>query len=260
METIISQGIVESYFRKLSKHLENDVIIAGGGPSGLVAARTLAQKGYKVALFEKNLAPGGGMWGGAMMFNEIVIQDRAVHILKGYGISCTKYRDNLYTVDSVESTSALIFHAIKAGAAIFNCISVEDIILKAGRVGGIVVNWSPVAEKKMHVDPLMISAKVTVDGTGHPSEVVRYLANKNDIELHTSTGSIIGEKSLDVAAGEEATVENTGCVYPGLYVSGMAANNVHGQSRMGPIFGGMLLSGLKIADLVDTQLQQEHNG
>ncbi len=259
METTISQGIIESYFSKLRTHLTNDVIIAGGGPSGLIAANSLAKKGYRVALFEKKLAPGGGMWGGAMMFNEIVVRKDAVHILEEFGISYKLYRDDFFTFDSVEATSALIYNAVRSGASIFNSISVEDIILKENRVSGLVINWLPVSLQKMHVDPLMVSAKVTVDSSGHPSEVVRYLEKKNDITLQTSTGCIIGERSLAVEEGEKGTVNNSGCIYPGLYVSGMAANNVHGQSRMGPIFGGMLLSGLKVAELIDQELKRYQN-
>jgi thiamine thiazole synthase len=43
-------------------------------------------------------------------------------------------------------------------------------------------------------------------------------------------------------------------IYPGLYVSGMAANNVSGGFRMGPIFGGMLKSGRKVAGLILEEL------
>jgi thiamine thiazole synthase len=49
---------------------------------------------------------------------------------------------------------------------------------------------------------------------------------------------------------ERFTVENTKEAYPGLFVCGMAANAVFGGPRMGPIFGGMLLSGKKAAELV----------
>ena len=37
-------------------------------------------------------------------------------------------------------------------------------------------------------------------------------------------------------------------VTSGLYVCGMCANAVFGGPRMGPIFGGMLLSGKKVAE------------
>jgi thiamine thiazole synthase len=49
-------------------------------------------------------------------------------------------------------------------------------------------------------------------------------------------------------------VENTFRLCPGLYASGMAANNVQGGFRMGPIFGGMLKSGRKIARLIAEDL------
>jgi len=39
-----------------------------------------------------------------------------------------------------------------------------------------------------------------------------------------------------------------------LYVTGMAANAVMGAPRMGPIFGGMLLSGKKVAELIAEKL------
>jgi thiamine thiazole synthase len=46
---------------------------------------------------------------------------------------------------------------------------------------------------------------------------------------------------------ETLTLDNTREVFPGLYAAGMAANATFGGPRMGPIFGGMLLSGEKVA-------------
>ena len=40
----------------------------------------------------------------------------------------------------------------------------------------------------------------------------------------------------------------------GLYVCGMASSAVSGTPRMGPIFGGMLLSGQKVARLIIEKL------
>ena len=68
------------------------------------------------------------------------------------------------------------------------------------------------------------------------------------VTLNTTTGGIIGEKSMEAESGEIDTVANSREVYPGLYVSGMAANAVSGGYRMGPVFGGMLLSGKKVAE------------
>ncbi len=100
-EVIISKAIIDRYYQKLIANLETDVAIVGGGPSGLVAGYYLAKAGKRVALYERKLSVGGGVWGGGMMFNEIVVQDAAVHILKEFGIRCHKYQENYYTADAV---------------------------------------------------------------------------------------------------------------------------------------------------------------
>lgn len=250
MEKIVSMGIVDSYFKKLKENLSVDVAVVGGGPSGLVASYYLAKAGVKTALFERRLAPGGGMWGGAMMFNQIIIQQEALSMLDELNISYTPYEEGHFVVDSIQATSALIYHAAKAGVAMFNCFSVEDVVFHKEKVSGIVVNWSPVHREKLHVDPLIIMSKAVLEGTGHDCEIARLVAKKNNVRLNTSTGEVIGERSLSVEEGERTTIENTKEIYPGLFVSGMAANGVSGNFRMGPIFGGMLISGKKVAELI----------
>ena len=256
IETRVSQGIVSTYFDKLQKNLELDVAIVGGGPSGIVAAYYLAKAGLKVAQFDRKLAPGGGMWGGAMMFNQIVIQEEAIDIVRDFEINYTPFMEGLYVMDSVESTSSLLYHAVHAGATIFNCYSVEDVVYKDNRVSGVVVNWTPVLREGLHVDPLNIMAKVVIDGTGHDSEIAATVARKNGARLETETGGVIGERSLDVTAGEQEVVRGTKEIYPGLYVCGMAASAVSGTPRMGPIFGGMLMSGKMVADEIIARLKK----
>jgi len=53
---------------------------------------------------------------------------------------------------------------------------------------------------------------------------------------------------------ETLTLENTREVFPGLYVAGMSANATFGGPRMGAIFGGMLLSGKKVAEELEARL------
>jgi thiamine thiazole synthase len=250
IETQVSKGIINTYFEKLQSNLDLDVAIVGGGPSGIVAAYYMAKAGLKVALFDRKLSPGGGMWGGAMMFNQVVIQKEAMDIIKDFDINSTPFNDNLFTIDSVESTSSLLYHAVHAGATIFNCYSVEDVVFKDNIVSGVVVNWTPVLREGLHVDPLNIMAKCVIDGTGHDSEICKTVARKNGIRLDTETGDVIGERSLDVIAGEDEVVKGTKEIYPGLYVCGMAASAVSGTPRMGPIFGGMLMSGKKVAEMI----------
>lgn len=255
IETQVSAGIISTYFEKMQNCLNLDVAIVGGGPSGIVAAYYLAKAGLKVAQFDRKLSPGGGMWGGAMMFNQIVIQEEALPIVKDFEINYKAYENGLYTMDSVESTSALLYKAVHAGATVFNCYSVEDVVFKENVVSGVVVNWTPVLREGLHVDPLNIMAKCVVDGTGHDSEICKTVARKNGVRLNTETGDVIGERSLDVVAGEDEVVKGTKEIYPGLYVCGMAASAVSGTPRMGPIFGGMLLSGKKVADLIIEKLK-----
>ncbi|MBN2831249.1 MAG: thiazole biosynthesis protein [Candidatus Omnitrophica bacterium] len=246
-EIIISKAIIESYKEKLINALEVDVAIVGGGPAGLVCAYYLAKNKFKVALFERKLSIGGGMWGGGIMFNEIVVQEEAKKILDEFGIRTRKYQKNYYLADSIEAVSTLCSKTVKAGGRIFNLLSAEDVLVKNKRVCGLVLNWTAVQMANLHVDPISMRAKYVVDATGHAAEVVRIVERKSGIRLKTKTGKIIGEGSMDADFAEKLTVKNSKEACPGLYVCGMCANAVFGGPRMGPVFGGMLLSGKKVA-------------
>lgn len=253
----ITKAIVERYMEKFVENLNQDVIIAGAGPAGLTTAYYLAKKGYKISIFERKLSIGGGMWGGGMMFNEIVVGEDGKKILDEFGIESKKYDDGYYTADSVEAISTICSKAVKAGAKIFNCISVEDVMIDKEGVCGVVINWSSVGVAGLHVDPLSIRSKYIVEATGHPLEVLKILEKKVDGDLYTKTGKIMGEKSMNADIGERTVVENTKEIFKNVYVVGMAANAAFGANRMGPIFGGMLLSGKKLADILINRLDSE---
>ncbi len=262
-DVIISRLILESFYEKLEQCLDLDVAIAGAGPSGLAMASELSKQGLKVAIFEAKNAPGGGIWGGGMMFNEVILEQDLADFLNQVKIN-HKGIGEFIVVDAVHFASGLIYTATKNGAKIFNNIFVEDLAMKDGRVRGVVINWAPTIREKLHVDPITIGAKFVVDGTGHPADLVRLLTKRGilatlkDSEKGNEYSKIAGyEFPMDAEEGEKFVVENTCEIYPGLIVIGMAAVSVGGGPRMGPIFGGMIRSGLKAAELVITQLRKE---
>lgn len=249
-ETVITRAIVESYLREFLDSVESDVIIGGAGPSGLCAGYYLAGKGYKTVLFERALKVGGGMPGGGIMYNRIVVQHEGKDILDEFGIRYKRYEKGYYVADSLEATACLTDRSLKAGLKIFNLMSIEDLLIRKGTVNGVVINWTSVEMAQLHIDPVTFKSNVVIDATGHPCEIVRILERKGGARLNTPSGKIEGEKSMWADVAERLTLKNTKEVYPNLYVCGMAANAVLGGPRMGPVFGGMLLSGKKVAEIV----------
>ncbi len=246
-EIKISQAIIESYKDKLIKALDVDVAIAGAGPAGMCCGYYLAKAGKKVAIFERKLSVGGGMWGGGIMFNEIVVQEKAKEILDEFGIKARIYEKGYYLADSIEAVSTICSKTAKAGVKIFNLLSVEDVMTRQKRISGLVLNWTAVEMANLHVDPITMKARFVVDATGHAAEVVHIVERKSGIRLNTKTGKIMGEQSMCAEVAEDTIIRNSKEVALGLYVCGMSANAVFGGPRMGPIFGGMLLSGKKVA-------------
>ena len=246
-EIKISKAIIESYKDKLIAALDTDVAIVGAGPAGMACAYYLARAGKKVVIFERKLAVGGGMWGGGIMFNEIVVQDKAKNILDEFGIRTRRYEKGYYLADSIEAVSMICAKTVKARATIFNLISAEDVMVRAKRVCGLVLNWTAVEMANLHVDPITVKARFIVDATGHAAEIARIVERKSGIRLNTKTGKIMGEQSMWADVAEDTIVKNSKEVCSGLYACGMCANAIFGGPRMGPVFGGMLLSGEKLA-------------
>jgi thiamine thiazole synthase len=97
------------------------------------------------------------------------------------------------------------------------------------------------------VDPVVFSARAVVDATGHEAIVVDALRRRRLITCAMREDGT-GEGPMDAAAGEAFVVERAGEVFPGLWISGMSVCATLGGPRMGPIFGGMLLSGKRVAE------------
>jgi thiamine thiazole synthase len=245
-ESVITSVVLEKGSKFLADLVKSDVVIVGAGPSGLTAGRYTARAGLKTCIVERRLSFGGGIGGGGMLFPKIVVQEPAQRILEEVGVRIESCSDGVWVADTAETIAKLAAGAIDAGAKILLGANVEDLIVKNSRVQGVVVQWYAVTLAGIHVDPLAFESRAVVDCTGHGAEIVAIAAKKNP-ELGIK---LLGEHSMDVARGERSVVELTGEVFPGLWVAGMAVAAVKGTPRMGPIFGGMLLSGKRVAELV----------
>ena len=248
-EVDISEAIIRGYHKKLLDRLTSDAIIVGAGPSGLVAAMDLADRGHKVTVIEKRLTPGGGVWGGAMAMNEVVIQDQALPLLERLGVSREDIGKGLFRTDAIELAAALTLHAVQSGAVVLNMMVAEDLCVHDGHVRGVVVNRTG-ATAPLPIDPLTLHARTVVDATGHDAALVAMLQRRALIEPQT----VGGEGPMDAVEGERFVVKHAGEIYPGLWVSGMAVCAAYGGPRMGPIFGGMLLSGRRCAEQLNHAL------
>jgi len=250
VESDVSQAILDAYHAKFRRALQSDVVIVGAGASGLVSAYRLAGAGHRVVLIEKRLSPGGGIWGGSIGMNEVVVQADALHVLDEIGVRYTAC-GRLFTADAAALACALCAKAIEAGAVYLNLMSAEDLCVREGRVTGVVANRSMIGER-LPVDPIVLSARAVIDATGHEAALVACLCRRNLLENRQSR--IPGEGLMNALAGEQFVVARAAEVYPGLWITGMSVCAALGGPRMGPIFGGMLLSGAKVAEQVAKSL------
>jgi thiamine thiazole synthase len=242
-ETDISRAILEAYHEKFLRALRSDVLIVGAGPSGLMAAWKLAEAALHVTVLEKRLSAGGGVWGGSMGMNEVAVQPDALPLLEEAGVRHAPAGE-LSTVDASELACGLCLRALRSGATLLTLVAAEDLCVHAGRVTGVVANRSLLGEQ-LPIDPITLSARAVIDATGHEMVLVNHLRQRG---LIPGAGDrSLREGPMDASAGEEFVIENVKEIFPGLWITGMSVCAALGGPRMGPIFGGMLLSGAEVA-------------
>ncbi len=251
-EVDITKAIADEFHSVLIDRAESDVIIIGAGPAGLTAGRELSTMGFKVLIIEQNNYLGGGYWLGGYMMNPVTVREPAQKIWDELGVPYKKVGNGLYLTPGPHAVSKLIAGACDAGVKFLNLTKFDDLVLKNGRVEGIVVNWMPVSALPRNitcVDPVAFESKMVIDASGHDSVAVKRLVDRKLVEWK-------GMSPMNVNEGEEYVVEKTGEVYPGLVAAGMSVTETYGLARMGPTFGSMLFSGKKAAEITAAKIKE----
>ncbi len=252
-ESQITSAIVAGFVKEFERYVESEVIIVGGGPSGLMAARELASRDVKVLLIERNNYLGGGFWLGGFLMNKITVRSPAEKILDELGVPYEESETKgLFVSDATHACSKLIAATCDSGAKILNMVTLDDVVLHDGLVCGVVVNWTAVTTLPgpiACVDPVSLESQLVIDATGHDAVVVKRLEVRKLLKTK-------GEGAMWVDASENLVVEHTSEFYPGLIVTGMAVSTAFGLPRMGPTFGAMLLSGKKAGEIALEKLKR----
>lgn len=258
-ESIVSREMTRRYMMDMISHADTDVVIVGAGSAGLSCAYELSKNpDVQVAIVEQSVSPGGGAWLGGQLFSAMVVRKPAHLFLDELGVEYDEQENYVVIKHAALFTSTIMSKLLaRPNVKLFNAVAVEDLIVKGGRVGGVVTNWALVSmnhDTQSCMDPNVMEAKVVVSSCGHDGPFgatgVKRLRSIGMIE------SVPGMKALDMNAAEDAIVKLTREIVPGMIVTGMEVAEIDGSPRMGPTFGAMMISGQKAAHLALKSLGQ----
>ncbi|XP_057950647.1 thiamine thiazole synthase 1, chloroplastic [Malania oleifera] len=251
-ESIVSREMTRRYMTDMITYADTDVVVVGAGSAGLSCAYELSKNpAVSVAIVEQSVSPGGGAWLGGQLFSAMVVRKPAHRFLDELGVEYDEQDSYVVIKHAALFTSTIMSRLLaRPNVKLFNAVAAEDLIVKEGRVGGVVTNWALVSmnhDTQSCMDPNVMEAKVVVSSCGHDGPFgatgVKRLKTIGMID------SVPGMKALDMNSAEDAIVRLTREVVPGMIVTGMEVAEIDGAPRMGPTFGAMMISGQKAAHL-----------
>ncbi|XP_019449103.1 PREDICTED: thiamine thiazole synthase 2, chloroplastic-like [Lupinus angustifolius] len=251
-ESIVSREMTRRYMTDMVTYADTDVVVVGAGSAGLTCAYELSKNpNVQVAIIEQSVSPGGGAWLGGQLFSAMVVRKPAHRFLDEIDVEYDEM-DNYVVIKHAALFTSTIMSKLLArpNVKLFNAVAAEDLIVKNGKVGGVVTNWALVSmnhDTQSCMDPNVMEAKVVVSSCGHDGPF-----GATGVKRLKSIGlidAVPGMKALDMNTAEDAIVRLTREVVPGMIVTGMEVAEIDGAPRMGPTFGAMMISGQKAAHL-----------
>ncbi|CAL9103905.1 unnamed protein product [Musa textilis] len=251
-ESVVSREMTRRYMTDMITYADTDVVVIGAGSAGLSCAYEISKDpSVRVAIVEQSVSPGGGAWLGGQLFSAMVVRKPAHLFLDELGVAYDEADSYVVIRHAALFTSTIMSRLLaRPNVKLFNAVAAEDLIVKEGRVAGVVTNWALVSmnhDTQSCMDPNVMEARVVVSSCGHDGPFgatgVKRLKGIGMID------SVPGMKALDMNAAEDAIVRLTREVVPGMIVTGMEVAEIDGAPRMGPTFGAMMISGQKAAHL-----------
>lgn len=265
-EAQVNRAMTSRYFKDMDVYAEADVVIVGAGSAGLSCAYELSKiaPDVKICIIEQSVSPGGGAWLGGQLFSAMVVRKPANKILDELEIGYEDEGNYVVVKHAALFTSTLMSKVLQQpNVKLFNATAVEDLVVKDDKsrggkhIAGVVTNWTLVAlnhDTQSCMDPNVIEAKVVVSSCGHDGPMgatsVKRLAHLGMVPSQPGMGA------LDMNIAEDAIVNNTREVVPGMVLCGMELAEVDGSPRMGPTFGAMFVSGQKAAHVALASLRK----
>eukprot|EP00898_Chlorokybus_atmophyticus_P005180 jgi/Chlat1/5663/Chrsp37S05481 len=252
-ESTVAKEMIRRYMDDMMDHAETDVVICGAGSAGLSCAYELSKNpDVKVAIIEQSVAPGGGAWLGGQLFSAMVVRKPADKFLDDVGVPYEDAAEDYVVIRHAALFTSTIMSKLLArpNVKLFNAVAAEDLIVKQGRVAGVVTNWALVTlnhDTQSCMDPNVMEAKVVVSSTGHDGPMGA--SGVKRLQKIGLVGQCPGMIALDMNAAEDNIVSSTREVVPGMIITGMEVAELDGAPRMGPTFGAMMISGQKAAHL-----------